>query len=70
MWKSGSTQSVRSPPSVIAGGSVRVAVSMYCAQAAARLAWVSIAPFGRPVVPPVYWMTASVSVGSLIGWAS
>ncbi len=45
-------------------GSVRVAVSAYCAQAAVRLAWVSIAPLGKPVVPPVYWMTASASRGS------
>ena len=44
-------------------------ISRYCAQAAVRLAWVSIAPLGEPVVPPVYWMTASASRGSPMEWA-
>ena len=47
MWNSGRTQSERSLPSSSAAVSVRVIVSIYCAQAAVRLAWVSIAPFGR-----------------------
>ena len=43
------------------------AVSMTCATADDRLAWVSIAPLGSPVVPPVYCSSAIASVGSPSG---
>ena len=44
--------------------------SAYCAQAAVRLPWVSMAPLGRPVVPPVYcnsMMSSGHTGGSAAG---
>ena len=64
MWNSGSTQMTRSPPSL----RVRVArlqISMI-ETAEVRLPWVSIAPLGRPVVPPVYCKSA-MSSGEMAG---
>ena len=63
MWNGGSTASMRSSPSRNAFAPA-VIVSRYCALAAVRLACVSIAPFGSPVVPPVYCSTAIASAGS------
>src|ERR1035437_7410582 len=57
MWNGGSTARTRSLPGSRTGGSPRV-VSRHWLVAAERLAWVNMAPFGNPVVPPVYWRTA------------
>ena len=59
-------QASRSSPAKTAAAGPRV-VSMYCAGGGVRLACVSIAPFGRPVVPPVYCSTAIASSGSATG---
>ena len=48
-WKSGSTPIMTSRPSSAPG-----IIIAPCATFALRLAWVSIAPFDVPVVPPVY----------------
>ena len=48
-WKSGSTPTMTSAPSSASG-----IIIAACATFAVRLAWVSIAPFEVPVVPPVY----------------
>src|SRR5215472_7379881 len=36
----------------------------HCSAFATRLRWVSIAAFGSPVVPPVYWRSATSAEGS------
>ena len=61
-WKNGSTPIMRSLPGSI-WGFQRSAWWML----AWRFACVSIAPFGKPVVPPVYWNTAISSRGSISG---
>ena len=48
-WNSGRTPTMISPPSSASGITI-VAWAAF----AVRLAWVSIAPFDVPVVPPVY----------------
>lgn len=35
-----------------------------------RLVWVSTAPFGRPVVPEVYMISAAASFGMSTGWCA
>ena len=41
---------------------------LHCMAAATRLAWVSTAPLGRPVVPPVNWIRAGSSTAmSILG---
>ncbi len=55
-WNSGSTPSTRS---TTCGGRFRHAFTW--ATLMAMLAWVSMAPFGVPVVPPVYCSTAMAS---------
>ena len=54
MWYSGSTASTRSVGSSPCS-------ALMAAALAARLAWVSITPLGRPVVPEVYISRANVS---------
>ena len=66
MWNSGSTEQRPLFARHSTGGSSFV-VSMYWLVAAVRLAWVRIAPLGKPVVPPVYCSTAIASRGSPIG---
>ena len=61
-WKKGSTPIMRSRP-----GSSEGFQSSAWWILAWRFAWVSIAPFGTPVVPPVYWKTATSSRGSIAG---
>ena len=46
-------------------GSKSTAQALICAVLAVRFACVSIAPFGVPVVPPVYCSTATSSSGSI-----
>ncbi len=65
MWKNGMTASVRSSPSRRPGFH-----AFTCRRLAQRLAWVSIAPFGEPVVPPVYCSAARSSGARGIGFAS
>ena len=60
-WKNGSTASTRSCPGFTSLNQRRI-----CTVFAYRLAWVSIAPFGVPVVPPVYCSTAMSSCGSIV----
>ncbi len=52
MWKSGAQTSVTSSSRV---SNARAALTLFHR----RLPWVSIAPFGRPVVPEVYMMIAT-----------
>src|SRR2546426_10914248 len=54
-WNSGTATSTRS--GTPRSGTQRAV----CIAFATRLRWVSIAPFGVPVVPPVYWRTATSS---------
>ena len=56
-WKSGSTPITRSPCRMVCP---RHAIT--CFTLMERLAWVSMAPLGVPVVPPVYCSTAMASV--------
>ena len=63
MWKGGSTARMRSWPNSTTLVSP-LTVSKNWLHAAIRLAWVSIAPLGKPVVPPVYCNTATASRGS------
>jgi len=42
---------------------------MHWSMFATRLAWLSIAPLGSPVVPPVYCSTATSCRGSISGSA-
>ncbi len=56
-WKSGNAVTTVSSPS-LSKGPIQARV---CSTLATRLPWVSIAPLGRPVVPPVYWMKAMSS---------
>ena len=53
-WKKGRTASIRSAPGTRPGDQ-----AVTWRQFAARFACVSIAPFGSPVVPPVYCSTAT-----------
>ena len=53
-WNSGSTAYTVSSPSRRPGTQARP-----CAALARRLRWVSTAPLGSPVVPPVYWSNAT-----------
>ena len=69
MWKSGSTTSSFSFASSSTFGSPCVSTHTWL-QAVVRLPWVSMAPFGWPVVPPVYCSTASASRGSPMSWRS
>src|SRR5207247_1798873 len=55
-WNRGIAPSTRSDPCAPAGNHAAVCVAF-----ATRLRWVSIAPFGVPVVPPVYCSTATSS---------
>ena len=59
MWKNGSTPIMRSLPSSTPSSHITAWWAL-----AYRLAWDSIAPFGTPVVPPVYCRTAR-SAGSI-----
>ena len=58
-WNRGSTPSIFSSPGLVSGPHIPT-----CTALAYRLAWVSMAPLGRPVVPPVYWSTAMSRAGS------
>src|SRR6266498_2533497 len=58
MWKYGMTTRYFSWPPIVYAGFVHDSVWTTFAQ---RLPCVSIAPFGVPVVPPVYWRTARSS---------
>ena len=69
IWKSGSTASTFSVPSTRTGSSP-CCMALSCWHAAIRFLWVSIAPFGNPVVPPVYCRTATFSEGFATGAAS
>ena len=64
MWNSGAATRVTSSP--IRSGSISTLTAFQV-----RLAWVSIAPFGRPVVPEVYMImqVSSSPTGSSIGSA-
>ena len=55
-WKKGATLRNRSSPSLRSVSQLRIWVKL-----ATRFRWVSIAPFGTPVVPPVYCSTARSS---------
>ncbi len=59
-WKNGSAARMRSRP-----GSVVWNHATACAALADRLAWLSMAPFGVPDVPPVYCSTARSVSGSM-----
>ena len=59
-WKKGITHSIRSP-----FGSTSPIHNRTCSVLAVTLAWVSIAPFGIPVVPPVYCSNAMSCSGSI-----
>jgi len=59
MWKSGTAARTTSLP----GSSFRFQAFDWTTFAT-RLRCESIAAFGRPVVPPVYWRTATVVAGS------
>ena len=63
MWKKGSTPMTRS-----GAGRERpwpANQASYIDTAAVRFAWLSTAPFGRPVVPPVYCRRAMLSASTL-----
>src|SRR5262245_60074073 len=57
MWKNGSTASTAAP-GVISSASVTDSSARHCA---IMLRWLSITPFGNPVVPLEYGITASAS---------
>ncbi len=57
MWNSGANTSVTSDSSM---SSVHDALALFHQ----KLPWVSIAPFGRPVVPDVYMITAVASAST------
>ena len=59
-WNNGRIASTFSRPWSIALAQIRI-----CAVLAVRLAWVSSAALGSPVVPPVYCMTATSRRGSI-----
>ncbi len=59
-WKKGRIPITRSAPI-----SSEVVQSLICWTLMLRLAWVSIAPLGVPVVPPVYCSTAMSRLGSM-----
>ena len=58
-WNSGNTPMIRSSAS--GSGSI----TFTCRALADRFWWVSIAPLGVPVVPPVYWISATSPTGSI-----
>ncbi len=58
-WKKGSTPRIRSSASW--SGSI----AFTCRALAVRFWCVSLAPFGVPVVPPVYWISAMSVCGSI-----
>ncbi len=62
MWKNGIAARTISWP-----GSRRVFQVFVWRTLDTRFRWVSMAAFGTPVVPPVYWKTATVVAGSP-GW--
>ena len=64
MWYSGSGAMRISQPSL------RLAPisALHCNMLATRLRWVSMAPFGDPVVPPVYCSTATSSACGAASW--
>ena len=65
-WNRGSTPMMRSSPSFVSGSHMATWRAL-----AAMLAWVSMAPMGMPVVPPVYCRTAMSSRGEMsAGWKS
>src|SRR5581483_10036394 len=66
MWKYGITTRYRSAPPYTYAGFVH---DSFCRMFAQMLRWVSIAPFGVPVVPPVYCSTAT-SAGSIVTFGS
>src|SRR5437773_9549836 len=55
-WNSGIAPRTRSEPGDFVANQATVCIAF-----ATRFRWVSIAPFGVPVVPPVYWSTATSS---------
>ena len=63
MWKSGAQTRVMSSTLM---SKARPALMLF----QSRLAWVSIAPLGRPVVPDVYMITATSSVATWLSRSS
>ncbi len=60
-WKNGRIASTRSVPEPMDGSQ-----AAHCCMLMEMLAWVSIAPLGVPVVPPVYCSTAISPAGSML----